>query len=258
MNIMKPGDFSNLADDYASFRPGYARDVCRAALALPNAPAGKLDVADVGAGTGIWTRTLHAMGCHKLTAVEPNEAMRAQGVRQSEGLSINWKSGSGEDTTLPTASQDVLTMASSFHWPDEAAAMSEFHRVLRPGGWFAALWNTRYIEASPLLVEIEAELHNIVPDLNRVSSGRSEFTAGLTSRLLAAQGWGAPVYIEGYHTERMSRARYLGIWRSVNDVQQQAGPERFQRFLDYIEDRLSDHDEVDAVYQTRLWAVQSI
>ena len=166
MNIMKPGDFSNLADDYASFRPGYARDVCRAALALPNAPAGKLDVADVGAGTGIWTRTLHAMGCHKLTAVEPNEAMRAQGVRQSEGLSINWKSGSGEDTTLPTASQDVLTMASSFHWPDEAAAMSEFHRVLRPGGQFLCL---EFSRVTPALAPLyDAYSFRLLPVMGRV------------------------------------------------------------------------------------------
>jgi ubiquinone/menaquinone biosynthesis C-methylase UbiE len=138
VNTMQPGDFSSLADDYASFRPGYAKDVCRAALALPGAPAGALDIADVGAGTGIWTRTLHAMGCRNVTAVEPNGAMRAQSIRQSEGLSIAWKDGSGEATTLATSSRDYLTMASSFHWPDETAAMGEFHRVLRPGGWFAA------------------------------------------------------------------------------------------------------------------------
>ena len=112
------------------------------------------------------------------------------------------------------------------------------------------------MEGASVVREMEGRRHSLVPDVNRGSAGRSEWTAGLPARLLANREWGEPVYMEGYHTERMSRARYLGIWRSVNDVQQQAGPERFQNFLDYIEDRLSGHDEVDAVDQTRLWAVQ--
>ncbi len=253
---MQPGDFSSLADDYANFRPGYATDVCRALLALTNLAPGTIDVADVGAGTGIWTRTMLAAGCRNITAVEPNDAMRAQGVRQSEGQRISWFDGSAEATGLADGAMNLITMASSFHWPDEAAALTEFHRVLRPGGWFAALWNPRHIEANPLTVEIEAELQRIVPDLERRSSGRSTFTAHLTDRLRAAEDWGDPVYMEGYHTEVMSRERYIGIWRSVNDVQQQAGPERFQSFLDYLDARLADQPSIDAIYQTRLWAVQ--
>ena len=70
-------------------------------------------------------------------------------------------------------------MASSFHWADFDKACDEFHRILRPGGVFAALWNPRLIEANPLLVEIEGEITQLKPDIKRVSSGRS----GLTERL---------------------------------------------------------------------------
>ncbi len=49
-------------------------------------------------------------------------------------------------------------MASSLHWANFDKACDEFHRILRPGGVFVALWNPRFIEANPLLVEIEAQI----------------------------------------------------------------------------------------------------
>ena len=61
-------------------------------------------------------------------------------------------------------------MASSFHWPDFDAVVHALSRVLRPGGVFMALWNTRCHESNPLLVEIEDYLYALVPELKRVSS----------------------------------------------------------------------------------------
>ena len=64
----------------------------------------------------------------------------------------------------------MVCMASSFHWPNFAAAVREFSRILKPGGLFMALWNTRCYESNPLLAEIEGFLHKLVPDIKRVSS----------------------------------------------------------------------------------------
>src|SRR5277367_2177439 len=58
--MMKHGDFTGLADDYAKFRPGYARQVATALLSYVGREAASVDAADIGAGTGIWTRTLAA------------------------------------------------------------------------------------------------------------------------------------------------------------------------------------------------------
>jgi SAM-dependent methyltransferase len=52
----------------------------------------------------------------------------------------------------------IVRMASSLHWANFDKACDEFHRILRPGGVFVALWNPRFIEANPLLVEIEAQI----------------------------------------------------------------------------------------------------
>lgn len=250
------GDFSTLAADYAAHRPGYSPQAVRLLLGALGRPATALDAADVGAGTGIWTRQLQEAGFRGVTAVEPNDAMRQAGVATSAGLPIAWRAGSAERTGLPNASADLLTMASSFHWADFPVALAEFRRVLRPQGWFAALWNTRYLDDSPLLLEIEAELKRLVPELKRVSSGTSDFTAGLIGRLMAAEGWGEPAYAECYHTERMTRDRYIGAWRSVNDIRVQAGPERFAAFIDCIERKLDGVAELDCRYRTRMWMVR--
>ena len=139
----------------------------------------EIDAADVGAGTGIWTMMLAACGLRSITAVEPDDEMRRQGILASQGKNISWRKGTGEATGLANESFHLVTMASSFHWVDFDKGCAEFQRILRPGGRFVALWNPRLIEINPLLVEIEREITRLKPDIRRVSSGRS----GLTDRL---------------------------------------------------------------------------
>ena len=256
MSELRHGDFTELAEDYALYRPGYSPLVLDALLGLAAPVGGKrLRFADVGAGTGIWTRMVAAHGAESW-AVEPNDEMRRHGEAQSREAGVRWLAGSAEATGLPSGNFDLVTMASSFHWPDFDQAVDEFRRVLRPGGVFCALWNTRFIEANPLLVDIEEYLKNLVPDMKRVSSGRSEFCAGLTQRLLDCGRFSDVLYLEGRHVELQSPERYLGLWRSVNDVRVQAGPERFQRFLDHIEQVTRGMRHIEATYLTRAWAAR--
>ena len=80
-------------------------------------------------------------GVKSVTAIEPNDDMRAAGMADSANTTIRWLAGHAEDTGAPEASCDWLTMASSFHWANFDAATRELHRLLRPQGRFAALWN---------------------------------------------------------------------------------------------------------------------
>lgn len=250
---MKHGDFTTLADNYARYRPGYSPFVLDAFLAL--AQSGRV-CADVGAGTGIWSRQVAAAGA-QVVAVEPNDAMRQAGEKQNAGLDIAWRKGKAEATGLPDASCDMVCMASSFHWPDFDAAVREFHRILKPGGLFMALWNTRRFESNPLLAEIEAYLHRLVPELKRVSSGRSEFCDSLTDRLRQRQEFADVLYLEGRHAELQSPERYIGLWQSVNDVRVQAGEERFARFIEHIRHVTADVPVIEAEYLTRAWITRA-
>ncbi|MBM4217555.1 MAG: class I SAM-dependent methyltransferase [Gammaproteobacteria bacterium] len=251
---IKAGDFTGLAEDYSQHRPDYCPSVVHALLGLLEKPVAEVDFVDVGAGTGIWTRMIQAVGVRSATAIEPNDDMRQNGMTDSRHTDIRWLSGSAEATGLKDSSADWLTMASSFHWANFEAATTEFHRVLRAGGRFTALWNPRLIEVNPLLVEIEAHLDKLRPNIKRVSSGRSGITEGLTEQL-----WGSPhfedvVYVEGRHVIKMTPDRYLGAWRSVNDLRVQLGPEKFGNFLIFVERRIEGLRRIEATYLTRAWS----
>lgn len=254
--MLKAGDFTNLAEDYTKSRPGYSQSVLVALLSLCGKRSCSVDFVDVGAGTGIWTRMVADYGVNTVTAVEPNDAMRSFGIDSSRGCDIEWIKGTAETTTLSDQSADLVTMASSFHWADFDKATAEFHRVLRPEGRFAALWNPRLIEVNPLLVEIEAHLDTLRSGIKRVSSGRSGITETLTESLWQSPFFDDVVYIEGRHTVQMSKERYLGAWRSVNDLQVQLGEENFAKFLDYVQQRIDGLDYIEATYLTRAWSAR--
>jgi ubiquinone/menaquinone biosynthesis C-methylase UbiE len=254
--VLQAGDFTGLAKDYSQHRPDYCPSVLRALLGLLRAYASDVDVVDVGAGTGIWTRMVVGSGVRSVTAIEPNDDMRCNGVSDSRGTSIRFLEGSAESTGLPTACADWLTMASSFHWADFDAATREFHRVLRPGGRFTALWNPRLIEVNPMLVEIEAYLDQLRPNIQRVSSGRSGITQTLTERLWSSPWFEDVVYLEGRHVIHMTPERYLGVWRSVNDLRVQLGPQKFDAFLGYVEQRIQRLEVIEATYLTRAWSAR--
>lgn len=254
--ILKAGDFTGLANDYSQHRPDYCPSVLKALLGLLEKPTSEVDFVDVGAGTGIWTRMVHLQGVKSVVAVEPNKDMRANGESNNTALDTKWLAGSAEQTGLPTGCCDWLSMASSFHWADFDKATQEFHRLLRKGGRFTALWNPRLIEVNPLLVRIEAHLETLRPNIKRVSSGRSGITKTLTEQLEESPFFDDVIYLEGRHVIKMMPDRYLGAWRSVNDLRVQLGPEKFDLFLTYVEEQISELDLIEATYITRAWSAQ--
>lgn len=254
---LKLGDFTGLAENYARFRPGYSETVLSAVLGIAGKSARELDVVDVGAGTGIWTRILAARGVKSILAVEPNDDMRSQGEAGNNGLAIGWRKGSAEVTGLADKSADLLCMASSFHWADFDKSTREFHRVLRPAGHFLALWNPRFIHDNPMLVDIENKLGELKPAMQRVSSGSSAFVEKLTTRFNQHPLFLDPVYIEGRHTAQLTQEQYLGVWNSVNDIRAQLGEALFKTFIDYVQSRIAKSPLIDCTYLTRAWVVQA-
>jgi len=253
---MERGDFSSLAKDYIH-RTGYSRRVLGAIAAYIGAFRDGFLVADVGAGTGKLTEVLCAMGLTGF-AVEPNDAMRGEAIRLGmTTAAFRWSNGSAEQTGLPVNCVDWVLMGSSFHWTKPAEALAEFHRILRPGGFFTALWNPRDLESSELHQRVEAVIHRIVPNISRVSSGSSKYTKDIDKTLLSTGQFTNLVFMEAPHQELMAKERYLGAWRSVNDIQAQAGPERFAQILEAIAAEIKSLEVVPVPYKTRAWTVQA-
>jgi SAM-dependent methyltransferase len=254
---MKHGDFTGLAEDYSLYRPDYASVVLSAILGAVEKPVSEIDSVDVGAGTGIWSRMVASSGVNSVMAIEPNDDMRKQGSIHPDNGCILWEKGSGEVTGLKTASCDLISMASSFHWVDFDKGVAEFDRLLRPGGCFVALWNPRFIENNALLVEIEEYLSALKGrEIKRVSSGRSEFTGTLTERLETCGHFSEVLYMESKYLIPFTPERYIGAWRSVNDLRVQLGNEKFNRFLAWVEQRIEGLAVIEATYMTRAWVAR--
>jgi ubiquinone/menaquinone biosynthesis C-methylase UbiE len=253
---MKAGDFTKLAGFYSKYRPKYSEQVLSALLGLVNKPINQIDFADIGAGTGIWTRMISQRNLRSVIAVEPNNEMKKEGEASNGAQIIQWLSGSAETTGLKNESLDMLSMASSFHWADFDVATKEFHRVLRPGGFFVALWNPRYLEISPLLMEIESKITELEPTIKRVSSGNSKHVDELAIRLKNCNLFSNTIYLEDMHHARLTPEQYIGAWESVNDVRVQLGEVKFQQFMDFVRQKVERLPWVDCHYLTRAWAVQ--
>lgn len=189
---MKHGDFTNLAKFYVD-RPGYSESVlnCIQAYIMQKQKKEELVIADVGAGTGKLTENLlNLEGPVHGYAVEPNDAMRAEGEKVFEKTDlVTWKKGTAEETGLEDSSVDWVLMGSSFHWTDAPKAMKEFHRILKPGGFFTAIWNPRNIESSQLHMEIEQIVYDEIKTTRRVSSGNKLTTEEMSEKMFGGGGF---------------------------------------------------------------------
>lgn len=163
--------FSDRVATYVRARPGYPDGVVTALRAHAGLGTGTV-VADVGAGTGIFTRVLLAAGA-VVVAVEPNAPMREQLVADLGGdPRLRVRDARAEATGLAAASVDLVTAAQAFHWFDRAAAGAEFRRILRPGGSLALVWNERLTDA-PFMAGYEAFLQRWATDLAAVDHRRT-------------------------------------------------------------------------------------
>lgn len=254
---MKQGDFTKLAKDYVN-RPGYSLEVLKMIGKYAGMDKEGFLVADVGAGTGKLTENLSEIGLRG-NAVEPNDAMREEGIKAfSDNPSFAWSKGTAEETGLEAGSYDWVLMGSSFHWTDAPKALEEFHRILKPGGFFTAIWNPRNIEGNELHEKIENMISEVVPELQRVSSGSKKNIGDIEGKLLSTEYFGKLIFTEASYDIAMSKERYLGAWRSVNDIQSQAGPERFEVIMKNIEDIIAPYEKIVVPYKSRAWTVQSI
>jgi SAM-dependent methyltransferase len=131
----RSSSFGAIAADYDRLRPRPA-DAAVDWLVPPGCRA----AVDLAAGTGLLTRAIKAR-VPEVIAVEPDDRMRAVLSARSPG--IRALAGYGESIPLPDASVDAVFVSSAWHWMDEARAVPEIARVLRPGGRFGVIWTTR-------------------------------------------------------------------------------------------------------------------
>jgi len=160
--------FSDRVDNYVKYRPTYPPEVLDYLKSECNLTEDSV-IADVGAGTGIFTKLLLDQG-YEVFAVEPNEQMLQSAKEQLSGYeNFNAVNAGAECTELPNESVDMIVCAQSFHWFSNDNTRVEFSHILKPGGKAALIWNNRSVDTDKFSVEYDALLKNDSVDYNKVN-----------------------------------------------------------------------------------------
>lgn len=131
---MNEEKFTGKADVYDKFRPSYPDPL----IDWLYEKTGAKTVADIGAGTGIFTKCLSSKPW-KITAVEPNPDML--GILKQNVPSIEIVNAPAENTGIPAGTIDLVTAAQAFHWFDKGKFKAECERIFTPNGYLAVTWN---------------------------------------------------------------------------------------------------------------------
>ena len=205
-------------------------------------------VCDIGAGAAHLTLHMARKGL-TVHAVEPNDAMRANGMRRTEQYkNVTWYEGVGEHTGQPSDTFQLVTFGSSFNVTNRQEALEESQRILKKGGYFACMWNWRDLN-DPIQSEIENIIKSYVKDYSYGTrredqtevireSGRFEDIQSFSGRVVHE----VPVedVIEG--------------WRSHGTLHRQVG-DKFGAVVDDIAAYLHGlgRNSIPVPYETHIW-----
>lgn len=242
-------DYTTLADAYIK-RPDYADAAIDAMLSIAGVEQGD-KVCDVGAGVAHLTLMLASRGMD-VVAVEPNDAMRASGIKRTERLhAIRWHEGTGEATGQPEAAFKMVTFGSSFNVCDRQQALKETARILKPRGWFACMWNHRHLD-DPIQAQIEAIIKDCVPEYG-YGTRREDQTAVID----ASGRFGPVVHLDARVVHQQTLKECVEAWRSHATLERQAGS-MFYDIVARIEGYLKSLNTttIEIPYSTNVWVAQ--
>ena len=204
--------FTKRVDNYVKYRPGYPAEAMDCLLRECSLSQGAV-VADIGAGTGKFTRGLLERGL-TVYAVEPNDAMRGAMEEELAGFGeFHAVKAAAEETGLPDRSVDAVTAAQAFHWFDQARFKAECGRILRPGGRVALVWNRR--ETTPGFMEGYSGIIKRLYDGYEAGSAQEHITAAVFDDFFADYKihnffWGEPHDFEGLWGRSLSNSHAPG------------------------------------------------
>lgn len=244
-------DYTKLAAAYVK-RPEYAESAIQEMYIRLGSPR---NVCDIGAGDGHLTIELSKL-CANVTAVEPNDAMRENGIKKTIGMAnVKWHKGTGESTGQADGTFDAVTFGSSFNVCDQIKALEECKRITKPHGTFACLWNHRDLN-DPIQSRIEEIILKTIPnyDYGNRRQDQTQFLTqcGFLTNIHSISG-------EVIHKQNINEC--IEAWRSHGTLHRQCKTDNeFNQIITEIEAYLhSLHcSEIKIPYVTRIWTGQLI
>ncbi|KAF8121952.1 S-adenosyl-L-methionine-dependent methyltransferase [Boletus edulis] len=173
---------------YDRARPSYPQDSVRLIKkAVDNATP--LNIVEIGAGTGLFTRTLLADEDNEtriasLKAIEPSAGMREVFKQRVSHESVSISDGTFDNVpSVENGWADLIIIAQAFHWcPDYGKACAEFARILKPGGAVAFIWNLENRDAAGWVAQLRdrIEIHE---------RGSPQFRLGLWRQAFSTESY---------------------------------------------------------------------
>jgi ubiquinone/menaquinone biosynthesis C-methylase UbiE len=244
-------DYTEHAPHYDK-RADYSPDAISNLLTAMGCGPGR-HVADIGAGTGKLTKELVKHGL-LVRSVEPNDAMRAIGIQNTQCESVIWSIGTGEATGLPTSSVYSAFFGSSFNVVDQNLALAEVARILVSHGWFACMWNHRDLDDL-----IQQRIESIIKSSIAAYSYGSR-REDPTDVIRASGYFSAVRSIERRFAWPMLKSDVVVAWKSHATLKRQAGSDLlFSQIIKEIARYLNDLPEIIEVpYTTRIYFAQKV
>jgi ubiquinone/menaquinone biosynthesis C-methylase UbiE len=207
--------FDDLATAYRRYRLGYAPELYAALEEFGIARGAH--VLDVGCGTGLVSHELARRGC-RITGVDVSGPMLDHARELvPEGTFVE---AAAEALPFEDATFDAAVSAQAFHWFDQAQALEEMARVVRPGGTVAVWWKGMMRgDATRLIRESVARELGLVqpPDLLTPEFAAFE-TSPLVDRRIRIIPWIVAMTVERYIGYECSRARAPGTAGEERDA----------------------------------------
>lgn len=198
--------YADRVEQYEAFRPTYP-DAAVSHLLRHWQKAYPIDIADIGAGTGILSAQLLKYG-HRVDAVEPIEQMRQAAKAKLSGYpGFRSVDGTAEVTTLADRSVDLVVAAQSLHWFDPTASRREFARILRPGGRVEAIWNERRRSGSVFHTAFDHFLSEMQKDIVGDRKNYTETVDDVAGRFFGSNSYSKAVFT---HVDRLDQRQFAG------------------------------------------------
>lgn len=243
-------DYTQLASSYLQ-RPDYSAAAVEALLSIAGImPESK--VCDIGAGSAHLTLVLAKQLC-EVHAVEPNAAMSSLGRSRTKQLeNVQWFVGTGEESGRPSRTYDLVSFGSSFNVCQPFEALRESSRLLKPGGWFACLWNNRDL-SDPIQQEIEQLIHKHIPSYAYGTRRMDQTTVIDSSKM-----FGPVIHVSSKSMREQSIDSCVDAWRSHATLERQAGI-KFPKIISEIELLLGEipNETIQIPYTTNVWMAQA-
>jgi ubiquinone/menaquinone biosynthesis C-methylase UbiE len=242
-------DYTILANAYLK-RPDYADAAIEAMLSIVGAEKGD-KFCDVGAGVAHLTLMLAARGLD-VTAVEPNDAMRDNGISRTKKLgNVRWYEGTGEQTGQASKVFDMVTFGSSFNVCDRQLALKETARILKKGGWFACMWNHRQLDD-----QIQAQIELIIKK-HVEGYGYGSRRENQTALIHSSGLFGPVVHLNSAIIHEQTITECVEAWRSHATLERQSGAS-FGNVINAIEEYLVGLKvpTIKVPYSTNIWIAQ--